>query len=326
MTMPDTLNVPVNFFNRHLQRLNDNSDTTSFQTEIFSGSPYPPEKESRKIFNYRLFWLLTSVAVAAAIVALLFFFKSFPVLHVNSNQYTAQNTVTTRKGSKSNIQLPDGTMVWLNADSKLTYDDNFRGEIRNVHLQGEAFFEVARDEQRPFIIHTKTIDIRVLGTVFNVKAYETESNTETSLIKGSVEVSFHNNSGKKIILKPYEKLKVDNKSLAYRTVAEGEVVPQEKQEINMVIGKIHYEKNDSMALEALWVRNKLVFDAESLEEVMRKIERWYNVKTIITVDEKSKATPYSAIFDNENLMQVMEALKTTGGFDYAIQKDVVFIK
>ncbi|MFT3750129.1 MAG: FecR family protein [Agriterribacter sp.] len=320
--------APDDFFDRHLQRLSNHPDTQSHHVpDETTFNPTPPWEDQEKKGVYR--WLLILSGVAAVIAVVFFFFyKTDTTVHTAIKEVTAQNTVTTRKGSKSSIQLPDGTMVWLNADSKLTYDENFRGDFRKVHLEGEAYFDVVRDEHRPFIIHTKTLDIRVLGTVFNVKAYEAESNTETSLIKGSVEVTLHNSPEKKIILKPNEKLRVNNQNFEYVTDRNGEKKEAEDDAGNMkiVVGKIHYQKKDSMALEALWVRNKLVFDAETLQEVMRKIERWYNVKAVINVDDKTKATQFSAIFDNENLGQVMEALKITGSFSYVINRDVVTIK
>ncbi|MCC6286910.1 MAG: FecR domain-containing protein [Chitinophagaceae bacterium] len=322
-------NAPDDFFDRHLQRLSIHPDTrspVSDEATFNPTTPYAHEEEQKKTGTYR--WLLMLSGIAATLITVFFFFYKNESFTSTKEEAAAQNTVTTRKGSKSSIQLPDGTTVWLNADSKLTYDENFRGDFRKVHLQGEAYFDVVRDEHRPFIIHTKTLDIRVLGTVFNVKAYDAESNTETSLIKGSVEVTLHNSPEKKIILKPNEKLRVNNQSFEYSTDINGEKRKDEDDSDNMkiVVGKIHYQKKDSMALEALWVRNKLVFDAETLQEVMRKIERWYNVRAVINVDDKTKATQFSAIFDNENLAQVMEALKITGSFSYVINKDVVIIK
>ncbi|MFT3946833.1 MAG: FecR family protein [Agriterribacter sp.] len=320
--------APDDFFDRHLQRLSNHPDTQSPVPDEAISSPALPgtyEGDQKKNGNYRR--LLALSGIAATVVAVFFFFYKKEVL-TSTKEATAQNTVSTRKGSKSSIQLPDGTMVWLNADSRLTYDENFRGDFRKVHLQGEAYFDVVRDERRPFIIHTKTLDIKVLGTVFNVKAYDAESNTETSLIKGSVEVTLHNSPEKKIILKPDEKLRVNNQNFEYVTDRNGEKKEAGDDAGNMkiVVGKIHYQKKDSMALEALWVRNKLVFDAETLQEVMSKIERWYNVRAVINVDDKTKSTQFSAIFDNENLAQVMEALKITGSFSYVINKDVVTIK
>lgn len=317
--------LPSDFFDRHLQRLSNQPDIHLPADSNITPPPYLPEEDQKKTNSHR--WLLM-MGIAATIALVFFFFYSKAPSSVDTNrkQAIAQNTVTTRKGSKSSIQLPDGTTVWLNGDSKLTYDENFRGNFRKVHLEGEAFFDVARDEHKPFIIHTKTIDIRVLGTVFNVKAYEAESNTETSLIKGLVEVTLHNSPEKKIILKPNEKLTINNESFEYNTDTNGEKKKADTDDRNIVVGRIHYQKKDSMALEALWVRNKLVFDSETLQEVMRKIERWYDVKTIINIDERAKSTPYSAIFDNENLEQVMEALKITGGFTYSINKDLIVIK
>lgn len=314
------------FFNKHLQRLSNHPDVDIPSTQENLPKPETPTEDQHAQKPRR--WLLLLSGIAATVTIIFFFYynnRSF-IINADAKQHTAKNTVTTRKGSKSNIQLPDGTMVWLNADSKLTYDENFRGDYRKVYLQGEAYFDVVRDEQRPFIIHTKTLDIRVLGTVFNVKAYDAEANIETSLIKGSVEVTLHNNPEKKIILKPDEKLLVNNEHFELTTSGKNDKRKGVSNNINIVVGKIHYEKKDSMALEALWVRNKLVFDAESLEEVMRKIERWYNVRVLIGVDESMKLTQYSAIFDNENLHQVMEALKITGSFTYSINKDVVTIK
>src|SRR4029078_631833 len=99
------------------------------------------------------------------------------------------NTVSTKRGSKSKVQLPDGTQVWLNADSRIAYNEKFQGNLREVTLEGEAYFDVVRDEKRPFVIHTAAIDIKVLGTAFNVRSYANEKNTETSLIRGSIEVT-----------------------------------------------------------------------------------------------------------------------------------------
>ncbi|MBN8788459.1 MAG: FecR family protein [Terrimonas sp.] len=311
------------FFNRHLQRLSNQPDMQIIPPREDIQNPEIPGEDHEK--HKPLRWLLLLSGVAAMVIVFFFYYNNRSPVNANAKQQVASNTVTTRKGSKSNIQLPDGSMVWLNADSKLTYDENFGGNFREIHLEGEGYFEVMRDENRPFIIHTKTIDIRVLGTIFNVKAYDAEASTETSLIKGSVEVTLHNSPEKKIILKPNEKLRVNNKNFEYTTSADAEKL-KAAEDMNIVVGKIHYQKKDSMALDALWIRNKLVFDAESLEEVMRKIERWYNVKVEINVDDNMKSTQYSAIFDNENLSQVMEALKITGSFSYSVNKDIVTIK
>jgi len=313
------------FFDRHLQRLSNHPDIHPVVlTETAVPDPAPVLEIENTVHRYR--WLLPLSGVAASVVIALGLLFSGSVFKNNKKENVAQNTVTTRKGSKSNIQLPDGTIAWLNADSKLTYNENFRGDFREVTLQGEAYFDVVKDKSRPFIIHTKTIDIRVLGTAFNVRAYETEKNTETSLFRGSVEITLHNSPEKKIILKPNEKLLVNNKSLLTSTQTEEKNKTRNASAVDITVGKVHFEEKDSSALENLWIKNKLVFDAESLEEVALKIERWYDVKVVINGDDDLRQTAYSAIFENENLLQVMEALKITGNFKYTINKDIVTIR
>ena len=310
------------FFNRHLQRLSN-------QPDFYTAVPEPPVPLTETLPIRRTQrWLLPLTGIAALLVVLFLIFK--PLKPAPAGQNTAriaQNTVSTGKGSKSAVELPDGSKAWLNADSKLTYNENFTGELREVSLEGEAYFDVVKDKTRPFIIHTSTIDIKVLGTAFNVRAYQSEKNTETALFRGSVEVTLHNNPEKKIVLKPNEKLKVNNKSLQFNNsnAAKDNTVARNTA-LNITVSKIHVQAKDSAALETLWMKNKLVFDAESLEEVAGKIERWYNVKVIIKGDENLRRTAYSAIFENERLPEIMEALKITGNFKYTITRDTVTIQ
>lgn len=314
------------FFNRHLQRFSNQPDADDISRQMpESGFLYADEGTYRKK-EYGWIYVLSGIAASIALVFLFYYYADSSGEDKQVKKIVARNVVATRKGSKSNIQLPDGSTVWLNADSKITYDENFGDSFREVALTGEAYFDVVKDERHPFIIHTTTIDIKVLGTAFNVKAYEAESNTETTLIRGSVEVTLRNSPEKKIILKPNEKLRVNNTGLEYVTGTEPTSHKPVVDDLNMVVGKVHYQKKDSSALETLWVKNKLAFDAETLEEAMRKIERWYNVSVQIMVDESMRSTQYSAIFDNENLSEVMEALRITGNFSYSINKDIVTIR
>ncbi len=313
------------FFNRHMQRLNNHEDTSALQA-AFSADNNNPYEKSITITRNRFKWLLPLSGVAAAAIILLFVFNG-ALQKKDKPRDITQNTITTLKGTKSNIQLPDGTLAWLNADSKLVYNKDFSGSTREIILQGEAYFDVVKDKTRPFIIHTKTVDIKVLGTAFNVRAYETEKNTETSLFRGSVEVTLHNNPEKKIVLKPNEKLLVNNKEFSLTSAQKDEKTKSyAANAANITVGKVHFETKDSTALETLWIKNKLVFDEETLEEAAQKIERWYDVKVIINGDDNLKHTSYSAIFENETLAQVMEALKITGSFRYTINKNVVTIR
>jgi ferric-dicitrate binding protein FerR (iron transport regulator) len=306
-------------YDKHLQRLSNHLSLPALQ--------YENEQELFKSDNKKLFlkkggyrkFLFPAVAAAALIVITLIFFLN---TEKKSALSVSENTITTKPGSKSKVQLPDGTLVWLNADSKIAYDDNFQGKYREVQLSGEAYFEVTKDKEHPFIIHTKTIDIKVLGTVFNVRSYDNEKTTETSLIKGSVEITIHN-AGRKIVLKPNEKLVVQNSDTALST----DQLPVKENSDDAVISlkKIHIIEKDSSASETLWIKNKLAFDNEPLEEIALKIERWYDVHVVINSDVL-KNTKYSAIFEDESLSQVMEALKLSGNFKYTINKKEVIIE
>jgi ferric-dicitrate binding protein FerR (iron transport regulator) len=230
------------------------------------------------------------------------------------------NTISTRRGSKSRIQLPDGTVVMLNGDSRIAYNADAFSENRLLQLSGEAFFDVAPDAQHPFVIQTSSISIRVLGTAFNVRAYANEKTVQTALIRGAVEVTLRNKAQNSVVLKPRQKLVVLNTptdSSAANTVAAPASL--------LRVETLQYPANDSMALEALWTKNKLVFNAEPLEEVALKIERWYDVKVLIA-DARLKKTLYSGVFEDETLLQVMQALQLTGSFHYTIRRKEVVIQ
>jgi ferric-dicitrate binding protein FerR (iron transport regulator) len=319
---------------RHLQRLSNHLSEPALKYETAGPADSAPAAEE-PVSDYPVYrWLWpasgmarrawTTAGVAACLVA--FFLFAYPVFPKKKELPVAQNTVSTKPGSKSKVQLPDGTQVWLNADSRITYDENFRGPYREVHLCGEAYFDVAKDKNYPFIIHTSSIDVKVLGTSLNVRSYGNEKNTEALLIRGSIEVMLHNNPDKKIILQPNEKLVVQNDNNKASAVITGaaRTTPKEKVGPVMVLGKAHFQQQDSIATEVLWVKNTLAFDQESLEDVALKIERWYDVKVKIR-EESLKHTEYSGVFEDESLKQVMEALRLTGNFRYSINKKEVTI-
>lgn len=310
-------------FNKHLQRMSNHFSEPVLQYESEASEEPVIEKKPRRVIYRVIGWVS---AVAAACVLGWYAYCYFPFASEDVNTAQAQNTVSTKKGSKSKIQLPDGTQVWLNADSKITYNENFQDKLREVQLSGEAFFDVVRDESRPFIIHTNVIDVKVLGTAFNVRSYADEKNTETSLIRGSVEITLRNNPDKKIILKPNDKLIVDNTEAKAET-ASADIAPDKHRSNRsslLTLRKVSFKENESGALETLWVKNKLAFDKEPMEDIALKIERWYDVKVIMP-DDRIRKTEYSGIFENENLEQLMEALQLTGNFHYRINKKEVTI-
>lgn len=299
---PRSPGLPKGALQRHLQRLNQSDN--------------PP---ARRRGGRRLFLLVAGIA--ASLAGFAFFVYHWTPKHPNPATAIAHNSISTKSGSKSKIQLPDGSQVWLNSDSKLIYSETFTGDAREVQLCGEAYFDVAKDPGHPFVIHTNTIDVRVLGTTLNVRSYSNEKNTEALLIHGSVEVTLHSDPAKKIILKPNDKLVVPNANLAGTKTTR----PDADSGRILNLSKAHFIARDSSAVEVLWVKNKLAFDKETLETVALKMERWFNIQVVIT-DDSLKQMEFSGVFEEEALPQVMEALRLTGNFHYTIHRRVVTIR
>lgn len=232
-------------------------------------------------------------------------------------------------GSRSRMVLPDGTQVFLNAGSRLTYNNRFNTQQREVNLEGEAFFEVTHDTQRPFIVHTSGIDIKVLGTAFNVKSYAADATIEATLLRGSIEVVRKNDpSAPKVILRPHEKL-VFNKEEPLDVVSPDvhntpiTDTPDTDSPPGISIMTLPGNKPDSVIKETSWLYNKLNFDGDSFEELAVKLERWYDVHITIR-SEKLKNMHLKGSFDTESLPKALEYLQLIVPFTYTIAgKDVI---
>jgi len=160
------------------------------------------------------------------------------------------------KGRKAQLTLTDGTVIYLNSESKLKYPVEFTGETRVVYLSGEAHFKVAKDRTKPFIIHTAQTDTRVLGTVFNIKAYPDENRTTLTVEEGRVQFSLANDKAKNLILTAgLQGIAENNQVLRLQTV---------------------YAANFTA-----WKSEKLVFNNLPLKEIVPLLSRWYNVEVVI---------------------------------------------
>jgi transmembrane sensor len=260
-------------------------------------------------------------AAAIFIIAGMFFFRKIGTNKEVPVTAKEVNEITTRPGSKSKVQLPDGTTVLLNAGSRLTYTKDYGKELREVSLTGEGFFDVTKNKDVPFIIHTADINIKVLGTVFNVKAYPEDKKTETSLIRGSIEVTIKNRPNDKIILSPSEKLVVESGDLDHEKVQPKEKVlyKEDMHRAEVVplisVNKLKYNPSDSAVAETQWTENKLVFRDQSFGELALNMERWYDVKIEIR-DELLIRERLTGIFENETILQALEALKISIPFRY----------
>jgi len=305
-------------FNRHLQRLKDLKIEFPDQD---GGYNDPPENSKGKL-------RLWSIGILALVFGVAFFVVRSTGNKAPLSQSTAQQAekfvsqISTKNGSKTNLILPDGTKVWLNAGSTITYDSAYGRSLREVVLSGEAFFDVVKNKEKPFIIHAAQINIRVLGTQFNVRSYPSDNTTEASLIRGSIEVTFKDKPNKKVILKPNEKIVVDNDRNTEDILETFRRNDHEKiHEIPGVdIKKLTYEYKTGTIIETSWVENKLIFQNEPFDEIARQLERWYGV-SIIFKNDRLKENRLTGSFKNETIRQALDALKFTASFNYGIDNN-----
>ncbi len=275
------------------------------------------------IFRRWKTWAYSLTAAAALIVAGIFYFQG-PESNAPANAPALAQEVSTKNGSKTSLILPDGSKVWLNAGSKLVYDKQFGQKLREVRLTGEAYFDVAHDKTRPFIIHTEQMDIRVLGTAFNVKCYPGEGKTEAALVRGSIEVTMRNRN-EKFVLKPNEKLVLNSPTSATQIEGQAATVKAVSKSPLVVIAPLTPSVEDeAVIIETSWLENKLIFQDETFQEVATKMERWYGV-TIRFAEPSLGRIRLTGSFENENINQALTALQYIARFKYHMEKDIITI-
>ena len=244
---------------------------------------------SRKIWQW--------VAVACIIVVLSL--ANYNMFHKQKQLSTQNFTVSAEKGQRAFVTLPDSTKVWLNSDTKISYPADYGMKERNVALMGEAYFEVAKNPDKRFIVETKGMQVEALGTAFNINAYKNDNKIIASLFSGSVRVSYEDHV---TILKPHESVKVDLLTRDF----------------------FQYEDN-TMKDIALWRENEITFDGESLEEIAHIINRLYNT-TIYIEDESLKKECYIGTVRNNSLENFIDIINLTTPVVYENKGDTVFLK
>lgn len=284
-----------------------------------------PVIKSVHINRYKWWYAAASVVIIIGFGLLL---NRHSAIDSNPSIKTGIQQVYVKPGSKTKIILPDGTVVRLNGSSKLTYNNAFNNNVREVALEGEAYFDVTKDSNHPFIVHTSNIDIKVLGTLFNVKSYGEDQTIETTLLKGSIEVYDKDDpSAPKVILKPNEKmvfLKNNGEKAGLQKGVDAnssrKMIPDE----NISISNLSHSKPDSLKEETSWLYNKLVIDGDDFTKMAQKMERWYGVKIEILSPELEQHH-FKGIFEKETIQQALDALQLTVKFRYKINNDSIKI-
>ncbi|WP_442590258.1 FecR family protein [Pedobacter sp. AW31-3R] len=205
-------------------------------------------------------------------------------------------TAATAGGNTYMLTLPDGTKVWLNAASQIEFPSRFDGENRQVNLEGEAFFQVAKDSAHPFIVIAKNQQIKVLGTHFNVNSYADENETTTTLLEGKVQITA---AKANITLVPNQQATVDPAGTARVSDTDTE-------------------------LAIAWKNNKFMFESNDIKSVMRMIQRWYNVDVIYR-GPLPDVTFGGKVSRFDNISSVLRVLETTGGVHFKIEGRKIYV-
>lgn len=208
-------------------------------------------------------------------------------LSYNTNGQSGEilyNTISTPRGGQYHVVLPDGSRVWLNAASSLRFPTAFTGNDRKIEITGEAYFEIAKNKNKPFKVSVNDMNIEVLGTHFNVMAYADEAATQTTLLEGAVKV--------------------------YRDNAIAMLAPGTQAQMNKE-GKIKVNKNIDIQEVVAWKNGMFHFTSLSLDNIMRQISRWYDVD-VSYKGEISKETFSGIVSRNSNVSQVLKIMEQAG--------------
>jgi len=231
--------------------------------------------------------------VAVIILPLL---SALVVYFLTSNPLSGENvTITAPKGEKANITLADGSLVWINSGSTLTYHNDFNRKKRELFLDGEAYFEVAKDPKRPFIVHTRDMDIEALGTAFNVRAYLEEKHVSTILLKGKIKVDAQ---GQQRVLTENQRVIIDKSALTFST-------------------------DKVFAADFIqWKDGNLYFENSSFDEIALTLSRVFNVE-IRFVSERLRSMRFSGTLGNSSIRNALDILSLTSSMHYEMNGTVI---
>ncbi|HLP74634.1 MAG TPA: FecR domain-containing protein [Bacteroidales bacterium] len=266
--------------------------------------------------------------IAAAVMAAIFLLgRLFPASQngmVASVQQVSYTEVKSPYGSRSEIKLPDGTEVILNAGSTLKYRNDFNMNNRDINLYGEGYFKVAKNASLPLVVSAGHISIKAVGTEFNIKAYPEENTIETTLIQGKVEIANSNQveDNKFIDLEP------NQKAIFYKDEEEYTVENanerQKPEPVKPVLDNILISPKADVEKTVAWTEGKLIFRGENLENLSIDLQRKYDVK-IVFIDEGLKKFRFTGVLLDETLEQVMNVIKLTAPIGFSIEGKTVYL-
>jgi len=288
-------------------------------------------RKIRRIKQFSPLWYAASLlCIALGSTVTMMIPRSEPV---QMARLATTTTVSAPLGAKSNITLPDGSSVWLNAGSLISYSSDFGLEKRDLQLTGEAFFDVKSDSLKPFNVNTSGITVKAYGTRFNVKAYPDDLTLSTTLEEGMVDVLIPTSSGgitssKSVKLKPKEQLVIHKTSNTIITETPTTNDPQETvQKIALpepLVKEVVIKSDVKTELASSWKDSKWIISDEPLALFAENLERRYNLRISFT-SEELKEYNFSGTFENETVDQILTALSLAAPVNYKFDKNHVVL-
>ena len=257
-----------------------------FEENIFSDKICDPSPDIRRR------WYRVAVVFIFLLTAIGIFYLNIST--PDGDQKIVQSKMIVKNnpaGQKTGINLPDGSVCWLNSESEIKFLSNYTDSTRDIYLKGEAYFEVAKDPTRPFRVSTTTMAVTALGTIFNISSFSDDNNETVALIEGRISVNCEDNF--------------------YNEILPGEAVSYNKG--SKTSDRIKVDAYEAIA----WKDGVLSFDEETYQTIFAKLERWYGVKITI-VGDSPKGLKYRASFKNELLVNILESIRYGRDFKYLV--------
>ncbi|MEI7501703.1 MAG: FecR domain-containing protein [Paludibacter sp.] len=239
------------------------------------------------------------IAASAAIIIVLGSIYFLKLLSPSNNPKDEFYSITVPYGAKSKVTLSDSTKVWLNSGTTIKYSYIFKDKVRKLLLNGEAYFEVAKMKGVPFIVETNRLDVKVLGTKFNVVSYSEDNKINVTLLEGSIALKIDNDKNNEIRLVPNKSATFDKSS--------------NKLEIKDVDGSLSNKWSDGI----------IVFDDEKLEQIARRLEREYNVKIELTNASLSDSHFYGVFNKDQSIKEIFDIITLNNQLQYQMKGDVI---
>ncbi|EPR69907.1 FecR family protein [Cyclobacterium qasimii] len=287
----------------NIQNVNRDRIFNKVHSRIHSSPNQNKTLPSKRILSIPVYARVASVVLIAMFGALAWYFlnQESELVQPVAAAKIIQKEATS--GQKLKTFLPDGSVAWLNAESKITYSEFFSDTLRLVHLEGMAYFDVAKDSLRPFVVSSDNVNVTALGTAFTVRSYSSEDILSVALERGrvAVELIAENNVIDEIFLEPGREI---NCNVEDHTYTESAAIPDNSY--NWRDGVLHFEN-------------------ASFSKVMKELNRWYGVE-ILALNQPTETWSYTATFRNFSLKEVLQSISYTKDFKFEIHPEKVIIK